>query len=95
MLIELSLFSKKCERFASTRLHLCVCSQAFYGITYNTWEVAGQTCLMFVGVNNINVGGFGQGEGWAVRPTFMFEGVTDLNVGQCILCKSETDLCTF
>ena len=31
---------------------------------------------MCVGVNNINVGGFGQGEGWAVWPTLMFEGVS-------------------
>ena len=31
----------------------------------------------------INVGGCGQGEGWEMWSTLMFEGVTDLNVVQC------------
>ena len=31
-------------------------------------------------VTTLIVGGCEQGEGWPVRPTLMFEGVTDLNV---------------
>ena len=33
-------------------------------IAYNTWEVVWQTCSIFVGLNKVKVGGWGQGYRW-------------------------------
>ena len=33
-------------------------------------------------MNMLNVCGCGQGEGWAMRPTLMFEGVNKVSVGE-------------